>query len=182
MQETIIAKKYARALASASDMEEIKNTYSIYSQIQSAFMLSKFSTIINSHIISKENKLEFIRTLIESLKQKLDSKSEKLLLLLAENNRLALIPFIAAELKKIIDFKQNIYLAILHTKENISQNILDRIKSNLGKKLGVTLDIIQEIDLSIEGIRLDIPDLCIEVVFLKDKFTRELQDFILKAI
>lgn len=181
MQEVIVAKKYAKALADCCNMQEITEIYNKCFSLESAFMVSKFSEIISSPIVSKESKLHLLHSLIESLYQKIDSKSEKLLSLLAENNRLSLIPTISAELKKIIDNKKSIYLATLYTKEQVANDTLQRIKINLEKKLHVSLEISQEISSNIDGIRLDIPDLGIEIMFLKNKFIQELQDFILKA-
>ncbi|RDU73652.1 ATP synthase F1 subunit delta [Helicobacter aurati] len=181
MQEIIIAKKYARALAACSNIEQLTEIYNVYSSLESAFTLYRFYEIINSPIVSKEDKLNLLYSLIHSLNQKLDSKSQRFLAVLAENSRLSLIPAISTELKKIIDYKRNIYLATLYSNEQISNDTLQKIKTNLEKKLHVSLEIFQEIDFHIDGIRLNVPDLGIEIVFLKNNFIKELQDFILKA-
>lgn len=182
MQDIVIAKRYAKALADCSNIEQIVKTYDSYSCIQYAFESDKFSKAISSYIISREDKLKFIYSLIESIHERLDSKSKKLLSLLAENNRLNLIPIISKELKKIIDSKNNTYVATLITRETVDEAAIQKIKSKLEKRLNMNLEICQIINPNIDGICIDIHDLGIEITFLKHKFMRELQEFILKAI
>ena len=85
------------------------------------------------------------------------------------------------ELRKIIDSKRNVYEAILITSEKADEAIVHRIESNLSKKLGVSVVIVQELDQGIEGIRLYVPELSVEAVFLKDRFLKELKDYVLKS-
>lgn len=182
MQEIIIAKKYAKALSDCSNIEQIIKTHRSYSCLQYAFESDKFSEAVNSHIMSKEDKFKLVCSIIESINEELDSKSKRLISLLAENNRLCLIPIISKELKKIIDGKNNTYIATLLTKERVDETTLQSIKTKLEKRININLEISQTIDHNIDGICLDIHDLGIEITFLKNKFMRELQEFILKAI
>ncbi len=88
----------------------------------------------------------------------------------------------ALELKKIIDSRLNVYQATLYVKQELGQDSLLNIQDKLGRKLGTTLKVTQSIDPTLDGIKLEVTELGIEVAFLKHKFTQELQDFILKAI
>ena len=181
MHELTVAKRYARALVSSSDLDQVGKTYEICSFLESAFALPQFESLINSPLVSKQDKLRLTHAVLEGLNQKIDSKTNGLLAALAHNGRLALIPFVSSELRKIIDSKRNVYEAILITSERVDEAVVRRIESNLSKKLGVSVVIVQELDQGIEGIRLYVPELSVEAVFLKDRFLKELRDFVLKS-
>lgn len=179
MQEHIIAKRYAKALASICSAEDVMLVYDIYATISQAFNMSKFRSIVNSRVITNEKKLAFLHSLTDIAKS---VHAERLLAILASNDRISLIPFVALELKKIINSRINVYQGTLYIKQTLNEVDLLNIQDRLGKKLNVTLKITQKIDTSLEGIKLEVEELGIEVAFLKHKFTQELQDFILKAI
>ena len=181
MQENVIAKKYAMALAKAckNNTKELESAFHYFSEISKAFGLAKFSAIVYSHIITRDKKLELIKSFSAV---SVDKNTQKLLELIVHNDRISLLPFVAREIKKILDSKANAYEAILYFKENVNESSLQNIKTRLGKKLGVALDITQKIDTSVDGIRLEVADLGIEVVFLRDRFMQDLQQSILKAI
>ncbi len=179
MQEHIIAKKYAKALASLCSVEEITQIYTLYATISQAFGISKFRTIITSHIVERNNKLILLKSFVDI---STNTHAERLLTILVYNDRISLLPFVALELKKIIDKRLNVYQATLYVNQTLNEDVLLNIQEKLGKKLGVTLHITQSVDLNLDGIKLEVADLGIEVAFSKHKFTQELQDFILKAI
>lgn len=179
MQEYIIAKKYAKALSSLCSDSEMKEAYLVYAEISQAFSIDKFRTIIASHDITREEKLVLLESLVSIPK---GTHIYRLLSILVMNDRISLLPFLVMELKKSIDKRLNVYQAILYTQQALSNDSLLNIQEKLGKKLQVTLQVTQSIRPDIEGIKLEVTDLDIEVAFSKDKFTQELQDFILKAI
>lgn len=179
MQENVIAKKYARALEKLVDSNGLSECYEYYNEISKAFYVEKFSAIVYSHIISKAKKLELLKSFTT---KKINKNGERLLEILVRNDRISLLPFLSLELKRLIDSKKNEYSATLYFKENVSEDSIKVIANKLGKKLKTTLNITQRIDTSLDGIRLEVPDLGYEVVFLKDRFLQDLQDSILKAI
>ncbi|RDU63450.1 F0F1 ATP synthase subunit delta [Helicobacter didelphidarum] len=179
MQGDVVARKYARALAKVCKSDEIYQAYDFYNELGKVVALPKFRAIVYSHIISRIEKLNLLKSLVNLPH---NQYANNLLELLVKNDRILLLPFIASELKKIINSKRNIYEAILSFRESVSEDSIRVIQEKLGKKLGVVLNIAQKLDNSFDGIYLEIPELGIEVAFLKDKFTQELQNFILKAI
>lgn len=179
MQEHIIAKKYAKALASICQPNEIAQVHAIYVTLSQAFSVAKFRTIVASHMVGRSQKLDFLKSLVDI---STNAHAERLLTILVQNDRIALLPFVTLELKKIIDSQLNVYEAVLYAKETLGESTLTNIQEKLGRKLGVTLRVTQHIEPNLEGIRLEVADLGVEVAFLKHKFTQELQDFILRAI
>lgn len=170
MQEQVIAKKYAKALAKASqkanDFSILQSAYKVYSEISVAFFVPKFKSIVYSHIISRDKKLALLKSLSSS---DIKGISEKLLELIVDNDRISILPYVASEIKKIIDSKNNTYEATLYFRESVSKDSIDLIKEKLKHKLKVSLNITQKIDDSLDGIRLEADELGVEVVFLKDR-------------
>lgn len=179
MQEHVVAKKYARALASVCDTNNITQAHDIYAKINRMFAVPKFESIVSSPIINNASKLEFLKSVVDIAT---NTHAQKLLEILVRNDRICLLPFVELELKKIIDKRLNAYQAVLHVKQELSEASLLNIQEKLGRKLGTTLRITQHIDPTLDGIKLEVAELGIEVAFLKHRFTQELQDFILKAI
>ncbi len=179
MQENVIARKYAKALSSVCSTDELTEVYDSYAEISQAFSIKKFHYIINSRIISKDEKNSLVRSF---LNRDISEYSARLLSILVDNNRISLLPFIVLEIKKIINSRKKIYNATLYVKAELDEVYVFKIQSNLSRKLGATLNVTQHIDSNIDGIRLEVIDLGIEISFLKNRFTQELKEFILKAV
>ena len=100
--ESIIAKKYAKALMRICNQDTIRQVYVLYAEISTAFNIPKFNTIIHSYAISRESKLALLKSFVSS---PMDTSAEKLLELLVKNDRISLLPFVVQELKRIINFQ-----------------------------------------------------------------------------
>ena len=174
----IVAKKYTQALMdSVSDLDEVLHILKGFSNV---LREKKNADIIASPFLSKSHKEQF---LLESVSKvgKVDTKLENFFRLLAEADRILLIPYIASELEKCLLARRKEYAATLVTKEELDSATLDKIQSALAKKLGVKLSIMQELS-GAEGIKLSVEDLGIEVSFSKERFSSDLKYHILKAL
>lgn len=171
----IIAKKYTQALMdSGSDLDEALNVLKGFSL---ALRDKKIIDIIASPFLSKTQKEQF---LLESVGQ-VDAKLHNFFRLLAEADRILLIPYISNELEKRLLARKKEYAAILTTKEELDSATLEKIQSALANKLGVKLSIKQKLS-GAEGIKLSVEDLGIEVSFSKERFSSDLKHHILKAL
>ena len=101
-----------------------------------------------------------------------DAKLQNFFRLLAEADRILLIPYISNELEKRLLARKKEYAAILTTKEDLDSATLEKIQSALANKLGVKLSIKQKLS-GAEGIKLSVEDLGIEVSFSKERFSRD---------
>ncbi len=73
------------------------------------------------------------------------------------------------------------YAATLTAKESLDTKTLEKIQDSLAKKLGVKLSIKQRLS-EVDGIKLSVEDLGIEVSFSKERFSNDLKHHILKAL
>ncbi len=112
--ENIIARRYAKAIASRADINDFYQNLCI---LNSAFVLPKFKNIIESNEIKKERKMEFLDSFFDIK----NSSFQNFLRLLIENSRLECIPQIVKELERCkINHKNKIKfqaLTCMHTKQ-----------------------------------------------------------------
>lgn len=171
----IIAKKYTQALIdSGADLDEALHILKGFSLV---LREKKYADIIASPFLSKTQKEQFLRDNIG----KVDTKLENFFRLLAEADRILLIPYISNELEKRLLANKKEYAATLTSKEELDSKTLDKIQIALAKKLGVKLSIKQKLS-GIEGIKLSVEDLGMEVSFSKERFSNDLKHHILKAL
>ena len=174
----IIAKKYTQALMdSVNDLDEALHILKGFSL---ALKEKKNADLIASPFLSKTQKEQF---LLESVSKigKVDAKFENFFRLLAEADRILLIPYISSELEKRLLARKKEYAATLTSKEELDNATLEKIQTALAKKLGVKLSIKQELS-GAEGIKLSVEDLGIEVSFSKERFSSDLKHHILKVL
>ncbi len=100
--EELIAKRYVRALLEVIPQNQRGEYNSILNSLAELFINKSFKEIIDSPIISSENKASL---LLEPLK---DSyiPLKNLIKVLAENKRLSLIPYIARSLNHEVQKEQ----------------------------------------------------------------------------
>ena len=171
----IISKKYTQALMdSGCDLDE---SLSILKAFSSVLKSKNIADIIASPFLSKTQKEEF---LLDSLKN-VDTKIQNFFRLIAQTDRILLIPYISNELEKRLLARKKEYAAVLVSKDELDTKTLEKIQDSLAKKLGVKLSIKQELS-GIDGIKLSVEDLGIEVSFSKDRFSSDLKNHILKAL
>ena len=118
--------------------------------------------------------------MLDSLKN-VDTKIQNFFRLIAQTDRILLIPYISNELEKRLLARKKEYAAVLVSKDELDNKTLERIQDSLAKKLGVKLSIKQELS-GTDGIKLSVEDLGIEVSFSKDRFSSDLKNHILKAL
>ncbi|PAF48432.1 hypothetical protein BKH46_00530 [Helicobacter sp. 12S02634-8] len=173
----VVAKKYTKALIESLDGADLSLVLEDFKGVVGAFSVDKFLDIINSPYVPRAQKCEFLLTLMESKNEKITN----FIKLLAENNRLDMIPFVYGALQLHINETNQSYIGLLYLNEDIDASTIDAITRSLAGRLGVGLEI-QKIITEIEGIKLVINGLGIEVSFSRDNFLNELKSYILKAI
>lgn len=172
---SIISKKYTQALIdSGCDLDEALR---ILKGIADVIKDKKNADIIASPFLSKAQKEQF---LLDSI-QGADTKIQNFFRLIAQSDRILLIPYISNELEKRLLARKKEYAAVLVGKDELDIKTLEKIQDSLAKKLGVKLSIKQELS-GIDGIKLSVEDLGIEVSFSKDRFSSDLKNHILKAL
>lgn len=173
----MIAKKYTKAIVESMALVEIEEFLKDLRKIQGAFYVEKFLEIIRSPYVSKVFKERFVIELV-------DTKSDKLInviKLLTLNNRLEIIPFICSAIQTYINQQNKKYIGLLFLSEEIELKTLEGITQSLSKRLKADLSIRQVVT-NLEGIKLVIDDLNLEISFSRQNFLSNLRNHILKAI
>lgn len=176
----IIAKKYSKAIVQNVGFSELEPFLKNLKKLAEPFHIEKFLDIINSPCISKSDKQDFLLQFLDK-KHASFEKIKNFIGLLAENDRFDIIPSVCELLQSNIDEQNNSYVGVLYLNKEGDSASIDKIKKNLSERLNIDLDIQQRI-VDIEGIKLIIEDLDIEVSFSREYFLNELKSHILKAI
>jgi len=173
--EELIAKRYAQALSSVSkDLPGIVEVLNVLSEVISSAEIK--STLI-SPIISSESKTEMILSALSDD----DSTLVNFIKVLGENKRLDLIPAITKVLNTDQQRVSNEYEGVLKSTSSLDQAALADLEKTLEKYTGSKIKLTQEKS-DIEGLRVSVDDLGIEVNFSKQRVKEQLIDFIKKSL
>ncbi len=173
----IIAKKYVNALMKSCNDSEIDSVEQSISEIVRAFSSAKFNNIILSPDLSKEQKEEFILSLVETK----DRKIINFIKLLVLNDRLTLIPAIAKELKFQISLKSNSYEGEIISNFEINEEQVAKLEENFSKKFSANIKLHSFVS-DFPGVKIELDDLGVEVSFSLERLKSQMVEHILKAI
>jgi len=173
--EELIAKRYAQALSSVSkDLPGIVEVLNVLSEVISSAEIK--STLI-SPIISSESKTEMILSALSDD----DSTLVNFIKVLGENKRLDLIPAITKVLNTDQQRVSNEYEGVLKSTSSLDEAALADLEKTLEKYTGSKIKLTQEKS-DLEGLRVSVDDLGIEVNFSKQRVKEQLIDFIKKSL
>ncbi len=173
----IIAKKYVNALMKSCHDSEIDELERSLDEITTAFNSTKFNNIILSADLSIEQKEGFVLSLVD-IKAK---KSLNFFKLLAEKNRLDLIPSIAKELKYQTSLKSNSYEGDVISNFEISDEHISKLEESFSKKFSATVKLSSVLS-DYPGVKVELDDLGVEVSFSLERLKAQMTEHILKAI
>ncbi|PTB83893.1 ATP synthase F1 subunit delta [Sulfurovum lithotrophicum] len=174
--EELIAKRYASALSSvAKDLPAILEVLNVLAEVTST---SEVKSALTSPIISSEKKTEMI---LSTLGDDTDVSLVNFIKILGENNRLDLIPAIAKVLNADQQRVANEYEGVLRSASTLDAKSLEDLEKTLKKYTGSTIKLTQE-KTDLEGLRVSVDDLGIEVNFSKQRVKEQLIDFIKKSL
>jgi len=173
--EELIAKRYAQALSSVSkDLAAHLEVLNVMSEVISNPEIK--STLI-SPIISSDSKTEMILSAMNAD----DSTLVNFIKVLGENKRLDLIPAITKVLNTDQQRVSNEYEGVLKSTSSLDESVLTNLENTLKKYTGSTIKLRQETS-DLEGLRVSVDDLGIEVNFSKQRVKEQLIDFIKKSL
>jgi len=174
--EELIAKRYASALSSvAKDLPGILEVLNVLTEATSN---SEVKSALTSPIISSEKKTEMI---LSTLGEGADGSLVNFIKILGENSRLDLIPAIAKVLNADQQRVANEYDGVLKSISTLDEKALGKLEKTLKKYTGSTIKLTQE-KTDLEGLRVSVDDLGIEVNFSKQRVKEQLIDFIKKSL
>jgi len=173
--EELIAKRYAQALSSVSkDLPGILEVLNVLSEVISS---SEIKSTLTSPIISSESKTAMILSALSDD----DTTLVNFIKILGENRRLDLIPAITKVLNSDQQRVSNEYEGVLKSASSLDESALANLEETLKKYTGSTIKLTQEKS-DLDGVRVSVDDLGIEVNFSKQRVKEQLIDFIKKSL
>jgi F-type H+-transporting ATPase subunit delta len=173
----LIAKKYVNGLLKAISKDEINVFLMELGKVKLAFRDVKTYEILTSPDVLKEDKEKFIL----SFKDNTNNKYTNFIKLLSEKNRLLVIPYIFEELY-IQDAKiKNEYIGRLYSNEDIAIDEIKVLEDKFSKKFNSSIKLNFE-KKDVDGIKIDIDSLGIEIGFSRQRVQTAMLEHILKAI
>ncbi|MGE4418392.1 MAG: F0F1 ATP synthase subunit delta [Sulfurimonas sp.] len=176
--EELIAKRYIKAIKQDSDAQKMQEIAFVFSILAEAFNNEKFIQIINNPDVSKKQKSEILLDAVKSADFK---EVENLIKLLAEHNRISIIPAIAEVMRKDIALTSKSYNGIVYSDSDIDAKVIEDLSSGLGSKFDSKISLKFKKD-SFNGIKVDVEDLGIEISFSKSRINSQIIEHIAKAI
>ena len=174
--EELIAKRYAQALSLVS--KDIAGIAEVLNALSVAINTEEVKSALTSPIISSEKKTEMI---LSTLGDKADGTLVNFIKILGENRRLDLIPAIAKVINADLQKELNQYEGVLKSKKTLGKEELSKLEETLKTYTGSTIKLIQE-KTDLDGLRVSVDDLGIEVNFSKQRVKEQLIDFIKKSL
>lgn len=174
--EELIAKRYAQALTSVST--DLSGVLEVLNALAEAFGSSEVKSTLTSPIVSSEKKTEMI---LAAVGENAGGSLINFIKILGENNRLYLIPAIAKVLNAEQQRISNQYEGVVKSASSLNEASLNTLEETLKKYTGATIKLKQE-QSDLDGLRVLVDDLGIEVNFSKQRVKEQLIDFIKKSL
>jgi len=174
--EELIAKRYAQALSSVvKDTSTVLETLNVLSE---SITDTKVKIALVSPVLSAAKKTEMI---LSAVGNDTDTLLLNFIKILGENNRLDLIPAITKVLNADHQRTLNKYEGIVRSASLLDDKALSNLEATLKKYTGSTIKLTQK-KTDLDGLRVSVDDLGIEVNFSKQKVKEQLIDFIKKSL
>jgi len=174
--EELIAKRYAKALTSVS--KDIKSVSNVLNVLTEAISNDEVMSTLTSPIVSSEKKTDMI---LAALGKEADAVLTNFVKILGENKRLDLIPAIAKVLNAELQKDSNQYEGVVKSASELDKKELEKLEKTLASYTGASIKLKQEKS-DLDGLRVSVDDLGIEVNFSKQRVKEQLIDFIKKSL
>ncbi len=176
MIDELIAKRYANALSSLE--KKLPKNLVLLNILSEALGDQEIQSVIVSPMVSNEQKTEMI---LSALDKSADSSLINFIKILGENRRLDLIPAITKLLNRDQQVISNKYEGVLQSSSTIDDESIANLEETLKRYTGSTIKLTQE-HTELDGMKVVVDDLGIEVNFSKQRVKEQLIDFITKSL
>ena len=176
--EELIANRYVNALNTTTTSEERAEYSALLSILAELYNDKKMGELLTSPLITSEQKMLLVW---DGLGGSFDSKLENFIRIISENGRLDLIPVISKKLKQMIQKEKNEYEGVVTSSHTLGDAELADLEASLKKYTGSTIKLTQ-VQSDLDGIKVSVEDLGIEVNFSKQRVKEQLIDFITKSL
>ena len=176
--EELVAKRYTKALNESLGSDALENTHALFSAIKTSFDNDTFVNIMQNPDVPNNDKESI---LLDAVKNAKSDKINNFIKLLVEHKRIMVIPAIAEELRKTIANEKNSYDGFIYSDAQMDEASLQGIAAGLEKKLDAKINL-TFVKTDIDGIKVEVTDLGLEINFSKSRLASQIIDHILKAI
>ena len=176
--ENLIAKKYAQALLEIEgiSLEDVAAELTALAElIENNSDVKEF---LNSPLVKSEKKYE---ALVSPIEDKLDSKVINLLKLMSQKGRLAIIPELSEILTKEIKVKNNSFVGIVESGEELDSTLVKKLEKKLSAYSNSEVKL-ETKKSDLDGIKVEVSDLGLELNFSKQSVKNALIEHIQKAL
>ena len=173
----VIAKKYVKALVNVVGPKGLDGVYKKLLPLSEAYGNKKLQAILRDSEIKKAEKEKFILSLIE----KPDKRLTNFIKILAEHDRLEMLPDIVDGIAEEISLMKNEYQGVLRSNFKVPSKEIKEIEKRLSDRLGAKIRLKNEVG-DYPGVRVEIESLGVEVGFSADRLKTQMAEYILKAI
>jgi F-type H+-transporting ATPase subunit delta len=174
----LVAKRYAKALMEIEAGKKIESFITALEGIASALEDPKAKEIIASPLVSSEDKVALIT---EALGKKADPVLVQLVKVMGEKDRLGLIPELASILKFEKKKESNSFVGQVESSNTLDEAELKSLEQALSKHSGAEIKL-EQIKSDLNGVKVEVEDLGLELSFSKDRVKTALLDYIQKAL
>jgi F-type H+-transporting ATPase subunit delta len=173
--EELIAKRYAKALSMATT--DVSSLVAQLDVISEALSNKEVSTALLSPIVDSDKKTDMVLAILDDS----DGVLRNFIKILGEKKRLDLIPAITKVLNADIQKASNVYEGTLKSSKELDAQEVEKLEKTLATYTGATIKLNQEKS-DVDGVRVSVDDLGIEVNFSKERVKEQLIDFIKKSL
>jgi len=176
--EELIANRYVNALVDVTSAEQRTEFSEVLSAIAGLFKDDSTAEMLTSPLVSAEQKTSFV---LDGLGKECDLKLQNFIKIIGENGRLDLLPVISKKLHQAIQKESNNYEGIVLSSSTLPDSEISDLEASLKTYTGSSIKLTQEKS-DLDGIKVSVEDLGIEVNFSKQRVKEQLIDFITKSL
>ncbi|WP_027326873.1 F0F1 ATP synthase subunit delta [Helicobacter pametensis] len=169
-----LARKYAKILKESFDSKVLLDLVDQKPLIQECFQNSEFQKILSNPFILALTKVGFVDSCLDFSHQGM----REFVRMMADSQTLHLLLEVVEELESSLRLDQKQCCAILSSSDKLDQNLIELFKKQLEEKTGYQI-MVKEASWNKEEVGCYIEELDLEVSFSKEKFDRDLKNFIL---
>jgi len=174
----LVAKRYAKALMEIDAGKKIESFIDALEGVASALEEPKAKEIIASPLVSAEDKIALIT---EALGKKADPVLVELIKVMGEKERLSLIPDLTAILTFEKKKESNSFVGRVESRNTLDASELKSLEAALSKHSGAEIKL-EQVKSDLNGVKVEVEDLGLELNFSKDRVKTALLDYIQKAL
>lgn len=172
----VIAKRYIKALTDSIDADKKSEYYEVIKGFSDAYATHSVANVLNSPLIANEKKV----ALVESILSDAEATIKNFMVMVAKNDRFSAIPYMEKALKLELQKQSNNYEGTVVSNKTISDAEIESLQSALSIKTGTNVKLTL-VESDYDGIKVEIPDLGIEVGYSQSRVKDKLIDYITKS-